>query len=465
MSAYKTAFIRSGTAEYQKLRDAEEQLRLHNLMQQQNHSKSNPDGLSIYDQLLGINQKNDRQFQNIVVSIGDEISRIEHEAADWVAHQTKNMQTEMDHYQATIDQRSSAQLNEFMTFANQKLMQKEEELNNYWFNQEERIASLENKWKYYESQARNWILKDQEVLDYIYESCWIDAQKANLLEMQREYINHVIGQYNDGLYDLATAGSFQIFIALSNMRTQMEIDHAVYMIQYQKMLGKADRLRFSLEDSRSVHAMDRDGNELPEMIAVDFWVEGRFQALEIEINQILDSIHPADAINQTNTIEYINQIDLMNERLVDLVTEARVNVLASQLRFNVAQIVVQALETQGFFLEQASYAKDDYRESFNARTRNLAGNEVQISIDPEPGLEEGGKLHIQSLDANLITEHELIQRNQEIFSAITDNGVEVDDIREVHPVSLLKSGTRDKLIPDSNEKTVSYQGKNNDGRY
>ncbi len=187
--------------------------------------------------------------------------------------------------------------------------------------------------------------------------------------MQREYINHVIGLYNDGLYDLAAAGSFQIFIALSNMRTQMEIDHAVYMIQYQKMLGKADRLRFSLEDSRSVHAMDRDGNELPEMIAVDFWVEGRFQALEIEINQILDSIHPADAINQTNTIEYINQIDLMNERLVDLVTEARVNVLASQLRFNVAQIVVQALETQGFFLEQASYAKDDYRESFNARTR------------------------------------------------------------------------------------------------
>ncbi len=75
-------------------------------------------------------------------------------------------------------------------------------------------------------------------------------------------------------------------------------------------------------------------------------------------------------------VGYSHQIDEISSQLLDLVTEARVAVLASQLRFNVAQIVVQSLEAQGFFLEHANYEKDDYRETFVARTCNYAGNEV-----------------------------------------------------------------------------------------
>ena len=145
--------------------------------------------------------------------------------------------------------------------------------------------------------------------------------------------------------------------------------------------------------------------------------------------------------------------------------DMRVAVLASQLRFNVAQIVVQSLEAQGFFLEQANYEKDDYRETFVARTCNYAGNEVVVSIDPDPGLDEGGKINIQSLDAGKITEHELHQRNFEIFNAILENGIEVGEIKEGKPDGLRIPQKISHLnIPGTVEKKISEE-KYNHGRY
>ena len=125
------------------------------------------------------------------------------------------------------------------------------------------------------------------------------------------------------------------------------------------------------------------------------------------------------------------EIDEYSNQLVDLITQARLVVLASQMRFNVAQIVVQALEEQGFFLEQAEYKKGDYRESFLAKTCNYSGNEVLVTIDPDPDLDEGGKLNIESLDADQITSYELHQRNNEIFYAIKENGINVGAFQEV----------------------------------
>ena len=465
MSAYKTAYIRLGQAEYKKLRDAEEQLRMNNLLQTDSRKNQKNQEQSIYENMLGIKKQNDQNFQSLVVDLEGEICRIENEASVWVENQAERLQKEFLYYQDDIQKQVSYRIDEIAALSSQQVEIKESEYNAYWLAQEERILSVENRWKAYENLALDWIEKDQAALDFIYATYQIDADEANQLELERQYLNQVIQQYNQGFFDIAASAGFQIFNTLSNHRFQLELQRSLQTLQYQNLLRKVDDLQATLADSQTVHAMDGDGNELPDWIDVNYWVEGRLKVFKSNIESLAAEIHENELISLDKIVGYSLQIDELSSQLLDLVTEARVAVLASQLRFNVAQIVVQSLEAQGFFLEQANYEKDDYRETFVARTCNYAGNEVVVSIDPDPGLDEGGKINIQSLDAGKITEHELHQRNFEIFNAILENGIEVGEIKEGKPDGLRIPQKISHLnIPGTVEKKISEE-KYNHGRY
>jgi len=430
MSAYKTAFIRLGEAEYKRLREAEEELRLYHL-KKSSHQKQTDHQQTIYENMIGHTRQNEQNFQKLVVNLQDEVSRIENNASSWVETQVSKLQSEFDHDRSEIQSHAADQINQFVTLANQQIQQKENAYQAFWLAQEEKISSIENRWQEYEKQAFDWIQKDQDVLDYIYDTYQIGAAAANHLELQRQYLNQVIERYNRGFFDIAASAGFQIFIELSNIRFQLEVDRSLQAMQYQNLLEKAEKLQETLKTSRSVHAMDADGNILPEMIDVDYWVEGRYQSLMNNADILIKSIQADNFIDLNQISQYAEKVNHISNQVIDLMTQARLVVLASQLRFNVAQIIVQSLEEQGFFLEQANYDKGDYRESFLAKSCNFAGNEVLVSIDPDPGLDEGGKIHIQSLDADQVTQHELFQRNIEIFSAIKENGIDVSDIHEV----------------------------------
>ena len=465
MSAYKTAYIRLGEAEYKKLRAAEEQLRMNNLLQTDTRNDRKNQEQSIYENMLGIKKQNDQNFQSLVVDLEGEICRIENEASVWVENQAERLQNEFLFYQNDIQNQASNRIDEIAALSNQQMELKETEYNAYWLEQEERILSVENRWKAYENLALDWIEKDQAALDFIYDTYRIDADEANQLELERQYLNQVIQQYNQGFFDIAAAAGFQIFNTLSNHRFQLELQRSLQTLQFQNLLRKVDDLQSNLDDSQSVHAMDGEGNELPEQIDVNYWVEGRLNIFKKNIEKLVEEFHENEFMSLDKIVGYSHQIDELSSQLLDLVTEARVAVLASQLRFNVAQIVVQSLEAQGFFLEQANYEKDDYRETFVARTCNYAGNEVVVSIDPDPGLDEGGKINIQSLDANQITEYELHQRNYEIFNAILENGIEVGEIKEAKPDGLRNQPIKSRLkVTDTGEKKVSEE-KYNHGRY
>lgn len=429
MSAYKTAFIRLGEAEYKRLREAEEQLRLNNLLR--SDTKNGHQDQSIYDNMMGLKKQNDHHFQNLVVDLEGEINRIENEASFWVEKQANRLHSEFIKSRDEVHQQAADQIEELLIQANQQIQQKENAFNQFWLAQEDKILTIENRWQEYEKQALNWIQNDQEVLDFIYATYLVDALTANHLEIQRQYLNQVIQQYNNGFFDIAASAGFQIFIALSNTRFQLEVNRAVQGIEYQNLLEKASTLENAIHELENVHAMDADGIVLPEIIDVDYWLEGKYQEFANNAESFILRVRSDETIDPMTISNYERRVDYYCSQLIDLVTQARLAVLASQLRFNVALIVVRALEEQGFFLEQANYEKDDYRESFVAKTCNFAGNEVLISIDPDPGLDEGGKLHIQSLDANQITEHELLQRNYEIFSAIKENGIDVGGFQEL----------------------------------
>lgn len=80
-----------------------------------------------------------------------------------------------------------------------------------------------------------------------------------------------------------------------------------------------------------------------------------------------------------------------------------------------------------------------------------------VTIDPDPGLDEGGRLSINQTEfQNQLTEHELRWRTREIYDAIQSYGVNVRST-EAKPATL-----KPELLPYRSQKRQRYHSGRDD---
>jgi len=91
-----------------------------------------------------------------------------------------------------------------------------------------------------------------------------------------------------------------------------------------------------------------------------------------------------------------------------MIYEARLSALNSQLRMNIAETALQALETQGFTLSTAGYANQDMRAAFTADLESPDGSRVQIEVIPAQKTDEE-----LSNDLVMTTHHHHLKTEQE----------------------------------------------------
>jgi len=431
MSAYKTAIVRLGEAEYHRLRAAEEELRLQEFKKGERDSRSS---LSIFDQILADSRSRADHYNQIVAEMDETAAQAAIQAERWVAELNRETEIRL----VEVQQNAAVWVEQFAQHMQERQVELEKQL------QRQAEASKKEQLAINQSQqaddqterqedALRWIEGGRNVLDYITQEYALDLLSANELELQRGDLNEAVRLYNLGKYALAWQAAHFAFNELGRLRHRLENERGMREHCHQALVQQAQDVYQRIADQQGVQAMDVEGLELAERIDTAFWTDGIYAELVEHSRQAVEIIAGISPNDLNEMAEWQGELALLAERGLELVTQARLAVLASQLRFNVAQIVVQALEGQGFFLENASYAQNDYRGAFVAQTRNLAGNEVMVTIDPDPGLDEGGRLSIISSDARYVTEHELRQRTREIYSAIQSYGVDVsgsDNLRE-----------------------------------
>ncbi len=446
MSAHKTAIVRLGEAEYQRLRAAEEELRMLELRNGENHRT---DDSSIFNQILEENRVRDQEFSALVTDLDAAAAAAIREAEEWFSQQNR---AALDHIQ-NVEQNAA----DWVDQVAQEMLSRQETLERVLIQEAEhkdqQVALARNQRNMEDSEdAYAQISTAQKILEYLASEYPLDLNSANELEILRGEIDDSVRYYQSKRYDWAWQTARTVNSQLSRLRFRLEDDRRTRETLHQQLIQQSREVHQRIVDQQGVQAMDVDGNELPERIDTSFWTDGAYAHLLDQTRQACLVLESLESPDLNELAEWREEIAILHDRGLELVTQARLAVLASQLRFNVAQIVVQALETQGFYLEAASYQQNDYRGSFCAQTRNLAGNEVVITIDPDPGLEEGGRLRIDSVDSSLVTEHELRLRTKEIYAAIQSYGVSVNST-DSQP-----KGTNPKSIPSKvSESRQRYQ--------
>lgn len=225
---------------------------------------------------------------------------------------------------------------------------------------------------------------------------------------------------SQGFLDAAMIDAQQAYQNLSSQRVILEERKAHWELLHLDVVTRLKELKIYAESLNSIASTDLDGNETDQQIDVDYWSSRRLSRAKTMIQSLIKRVETTSNSLHTDDLLAIQQQDipeLFNE-LENTCTIAIEEALNSQLRLNIADIVIQSLENQGFVLASSAYNHNDQRKAFSANVTNKAGEEIVIAVEPDQTVTGQNKLHILSSDAPRLTEHELKQRAEEIRQSL-----------------------------------------------
>jgi hypothetical protein len=114
----------------------------------------------------------------------------------------------------------------------------------------------------------------------------------------------------------------------------------------------------------------------------------------------------------------------------EMICLARRQVLASQIRYNMASCIVEALGDQGFELLSSEYEDQDMRKSYQVALANLEGCQIVVRVSPANGSPGKNVVSIETQNYEQRSEHELRQRARELAHSLQNYGLSVSSVEE-----------------------------------
>ncbi len=237
------------------------------------------------------------------------------------------------------------------------------------------------------SLADEWLASAEVLADFIKRSYPYEFFLPGRMDRLEEALSISRGNLEANMPEAALVTSQQIVSKLSETRIDLERKQNEWQLYYYAAWDGVCRLHAEILANQSVCAIDLDGNCLESTLNVDEWSSGAWTALFDNIQQLLASFESDECTFETAGLRQIieKELPFYASELENMIRQTRLAALNSQLRINIADLVVQALKEQGFSLEDAGYDNVDMRQGYGARLVNYEGGEVLVQVR-QPGL-------------------------------------------------------------------------------
>lgn len=234
-----------------------------------------------------------------------------------------------------------------------------------------------------------------------------------------------------GFLDAALLAAQHTYQRLSELRLFLQQQQGEWELLLQSLRNRLRELRSMAQSLAEVPSTDLDGNEIGEMIDVDFWSGRKLSRITSQIlhlwNQLdgfSESLSFDDLLNMQDSL-----LPSLHRELQNACQLAVVEALNSQLRVNIADVVIQALESEGYRLTAANYENQDIRKSFQTTTKNLAGNEVKIELQSRREEKGSIQLHLMNYVLSPRPDYFLKKKSKAIIQSLQRFGIEVGEIQ------------------------------------
>jgi len=289
-----------------------------------------------------------------------------------------------------------------------------------------------------EGSARHWLSQCEILSDFIQQQ--YDHERffpGKLMNILRT-LDFAVNNFNQGFSEASLQTSQQAYLELSDFHFELEKMICQWQIEYEKTYFSIRQLIADLELNAKVEALGLQGESLKNEVDLDYWTDGKYSSLLEHSRQLLEYF-----IQDQNclTLDDLNRIceqilPTIRRHFESMIYEARLAALNSQLRMNIAEQALQALESHGFKLNESGYANRDMRSQFHAHLESFDGSQVDIQVIPTENASQelSNELFVRTRHPYLKTEHEARMYWDELYRALVQQNLRVNR-PEVLPTS------------------------------
>ena len=236
---------------------------------------------------------------------------------------------------------------------------------------------------------------------------------------------------SQGRGEAALAQAQEIYLQLSELRAEVELRDQEWQAA-RLVAGEAvTLLQEQINVNTTPDAVDENGEKIDGyQLDVNFWSEGELAKLSQTVAglaaRLNDTASPPSVAELREITDQAARGAELDEKLTGIVAVAHARQIASQVRANLAELVVSTLEeSAGYTWEegQAIYAGGDQRRAFYSKLRHLDDSEIVVEVAPD----ETGKsctLRILSYDAGLPDEEERVRRAHAVADSLRAHGLQ-----------------------------------------
>lgn len=418
MSGYKRAMVTISQEEYRRLHQADVKRRFQEIARKVKGSGETGELFNTLQQM----ESRQRQFEEALYILDQGVNQVEEDAMQEILRENSLCYERLIAVIGQTREDANRSL-ESLTRHFTEEMQRQRQL------YQQNIQALAQRLSLYERReqakaeaARKWLKQSVAFADFI--QAKFDHERFLPGKLFQILGSLKLAQSNlaQGFFESSLQTSQQAFLQLSELHIELEQRILEWQTEFERARSGLNRSIAELEENATVTALGLEGEELPEQVDVPYWSNGKYSDLLEKCRNFLSLLTEEQRALSTEELRHANTelVSVIRERFESIIFEARLNALSSQLRMNIAEQALQALEVHGFRLNESGYMNKDMRSPFTAQLENLDGSRVTIQVLPADRTtqELANELVVITRHPYLKTEHEARLQWEELCRAL-----------------------------------------------
>ena len=455
MSANKKAMVQFNRREYQRLRSLERTAIFSNGWEQKKQSGAIEQQMQL--QLLQM-QERQQDYQQIIADMSGELSLIEQDTGAVLFDQQQTYLQQLNELESDLMSETQQVLEEERTLFQTHLQQMDDQYREQITQIEEELQQVQLSQQQKIKLAAEYIEKIEQITTWIGESYQCEKFLPDQMREIEDDITLLNRNYDFGNYESVISQSLQIELSLNRMRVTLEELENEWGVLCEAVKQHASRLNRAVREQRRVHPIDMDGNILQDqLISVNHWTGSRLVDFSQRVKETYENIsnhnNEYSISDLRNWIE--NDLPALEDDLVDIVMTARMNVLDSQLRKNIADVIIKTLQEQGFAVRSIDAKRDVIDHPIQVDFENTSGDEIYVYIQPDEDEYANNNISIQTSESHPMYEYELENRRNLIAHQLRENGV---DVRVYDQAGAPSDGTASRITSNPTiQERIQYK--------
>lgn len=434
MSGYKHATVTISQDEYRRLHEAhmKKKFREYANIKAQNSEPA----VDVRNMILQMENRQ-RQFEKALTSLDKNFNQIDEGIVQDILMQNALCYGSL----AAALNESSSNAHESLVHLSERFGEEiQRERENFNENLHALVLQLDTEsYKEYtkEETARQWLNRSELLADFIQEQFDHERFVPGRLSRILRSLSYAQSNLSEGFYESSLHASQQTYLELSDLHFELEQRVLQWQAEFERTYSSVREMVGELASNAKINALGLQGEELPDLVDLNFWTDGKYLQLMGHSQQLLDNlVQDQQSITEQDLTRIYSHIrPAIRESFESLIYEARIKALNSQLRMNIAERALQALENHGFALGNAGYNNGDMRAPFTAQLDSADGSQVVIQVLPTESTvrELSNELVVITNHPTLKTEHEARLQWDELSQALTQYNLNVSR-PDVHPI-------------------------------